>query len=392
MNSAPRGLWRFFARERSLIVAVCVGSGLAHSGTSTMPFQVGALIDGSRISAGQAGLFGFVEVGALALGMLLIAQRIDRLPIRALAVISALLAASANAALFLVRAFPVQLLCAAVAGSCFGFVFAATIASAASSEEPDRLYAVGNGGSLLLIMIILTTLPMVAARLGTLGIFAGIAALAVISCLFLRGLRRGVRAEQQRVAAWRIKGVPGLLFSWAAFSMGTGALYAFSERIGKSIHLTSETIGIVLSGGLLVGVAGTAAAAYFAGRINRRWALRVGILGSGLACLLLGYAGNLLFFTLGVFTYWICYMFLYSYLLGSAAQLDSTGRVGTIGGGMERLGYGAGAYIGGLLAEHAGYSVTGILGFCGCVLGCLIGFPSLFRALDGRGVSLEQGH
>ncbi len=394
MKPPTRGLLQFLARESSLIVAVCVGSGLAHSGTSTMPFQVGALIDGAGISSGQAGLFGLIEVGALALGMLLIGQWIDRLPIRTLAVASALLAASANVALFLVRAFPVQLLCAAVAGSCFGFVFAATIASAAASDEPDRLYAIGNGGALLLLMGILTTLPMVAARLGTFGIFAGIAGLAVISCLFLRGLRPGVRTERQRVAAWRIRGVPGLLFSWASFSTGTGALYAFSERIGKGIHLSSETIGVVLSGGLLVGVVGTLAAAYIAGRINRRRALGFGMLGSGLSCLLLGYASNLLLFTLGVFLYWICYMFLYSYLLGSAAQLDATGRVGTIGGGMERLGYGAGAFMGGLLAEHAGYSVTGILGFSGCVLGYLVGFPSLFRALDGRGapVATEQGH
>jgi hypothetical protein len=213
MQIPSRGLLQFLARQWSLIVAVCVGSSLAHCGTSTMPFQVGALIDGAGISAGQAGLFGLAEVGALAVGMLLIGQWIDRLPIRMLAVLSALLAASANVALFLVRAFPVQLLCAAVAGSCFGFVFAATIASAASSDEPDRLYAIGNGGSLLLIMGILTTLPMVAARLGTFGIFAGIAALAVISCLFLTGLRRSVRTEKHRVAAWRIRGVPGLLFS-----------------------------------------------------------------------------------------------------------------------------------------------------------------------------------
>lgn len=341
-----------------------------------MPFQVGALIDGTGISARQAGLFGLAEVGALAVGMLLIGQWIDRVPIRTLAVVSALLAASANVALFLVRAFPVQLLCAAVAGSCFGFVFAATIAAAASSDEPDRLYAIGNGGSLLLIMGTLTALPMVAARLGIFGIFAGIAALAVISCLFLTGLRRGACTERHRVAAWRIRGVPGLLFSWASFSTGTGALYAFSERIGKSINLTAETIGVVLSGGLLVGVVGTLAAAYVAGRINRRRALGCGMLGSGLSCLLLGYASNLLLFTLGVSLYWMCYMFLYSYLLGSAALLDATGRVGTIG---------AGAYIGGLLAEHAGYSVTGILGFSGCVLGYLIGFPSLLRALDGRG-------
>jgi predicted MFS family arabinose efflux permease len=384
MNTLNRGLLHFVSRHWPLVVAVCVGSSLAHVGTSTMPFQVGALMDGRALSSGQAGLFGLFEVGALAVGMILIAPWIDRLPIRVLAISCALLSAAANLALFSARAFPIQLLCGALAGLGYGCVFAATIASAAASDEADRLYALGNGGSLLLIMVIIASLPVGSAHFGPLGVFIGIAALEIVSCVFFFSLRRGVRIAQQRVAAWRIRGVPGLLFSWASFSMGTGALYAFSERIGKSIHLAPQTIGLVLSAGVFVGVLGTAAAAFFGGRINRRRALVCGMFGSGLSCLLLGYATNLLVFSTGVFVYWICYMFLYSYLLGSAALLDKSGRVGTLGGGMERLGYGTGAWIGGVLAEHAGYSVTGLLGFSGCMLGLAVGFPSLFRALGGQ--------
>jgi hypothetical protein len=130
--STSSGVLQFVTRQWSLVIAVCVGSSLAHVGTSTMPFQVGALMDGSAISSGQAGLFGLFEVGALALGMILIAPWIDRLPIRVLAITSALLSAAANIALFYARAFPIQLLCGAVAGLGYGFVFAATIASAAA--------------------------------------------------------------------------------------------------------------------------------------------------------------------------------------------------------------------------------------------------------------------
>jgi len=376
------GLRHFLFRQWPLVIAVCVGSGLSHAATSTMPFQVGALIDGSAISSGQAGLFALFEIGALALGMILIAPWIDRLPVKMLAVTSALLSASANIGLLAAHTFPMQLLLGTLAGLGFGCVFAATIAAAAASDEPDRLYAIGNGGSLLLIMTVMTSLPIAVARFGPFGIFVGIAVLALASCMFFLAFKRGIRSDELRVAAWRIPGAPGLLFSWAAFSTGTGALYAFSERIGKSIGLAPATIGIVLSAGLFVGVGGTVAAAFFGGRINRRRALVCGMAGSGLSCLLLGYAANLVLFAAGVFVYWICYMFLYCYLLGSAAQLDATGRVGTLGGGMERLGYGTGAWIGGVLAEHAGYSVTGVIGFAGCVLGLVVGFPSLFRALE----------
>ena len=75
-------------------------------------------------------------------------------------------------------------------------------------------------------------------------------------------------------------------------------------------------------------------------------------------------------------------MFLYSYLLGSAARLDSTGRVGTLGGGVERLGYGVGAWAGGVVAQHFGYSSIGAMGVVACLLGLFVGFPSLFKVLE----------
>jgi predicted MFS family arabinose efflux permease len=116
-------------------------------------------------------------------------------------------------------------------------------------------------------------------------------------------------------------------------------------------------------------------------RLHRPSALTIGMCGSGLSCLLLGYATSLPSFAAGVFAYWVFTMFLYSYLLGTAAVLDATGRVGTLAGGVERLGYAAGAGIGGFVAQHTAYSATGLLGFLACATGLALGFPSLFRSL-----------
>ena len=43
MKKSGSGLLHFVAHQPSLVIAVCVGSGLAHVATSMMPFQVGAL-------------------------------------------------------------------------------------------------------------------------------------------------------------------------------------------------------------------------------------------------------------------------------------------------------------------------------------------------------------
>src|ERR1700743_3371313 len=93
-----------------LVLAVCVGSGLAHFPTSTMPFQIGALVDGTGLSAPMAGIFGFCEVGALAFAMILIAPWLDRVAPFAVAMAGGLAAALANLGLYAVHAVALQLL------------------------------------------------------------------------------------------------------------------------------------------------------------------------------------------------------------------------------------------------------------------------------------------
>jgi hypothetical protein len=385
MPALKQGLGPFFPRQWALIIAVCVGSGLAHVGTSTMPFQVGALIDGTGLTSSQAGLFAFCQVGALAIGMILVSPWIDRVQPTAVCIGSALLSAGASLGLFFVHAFALQLVLGTFTGLGFGFVFAATIAGAATQPDAGRLYAVGNGGALLLIMAIVATLPIAIARMGSMGVFVEVAALSVSSTIFFFGFRRGEIPERIRIAAWRNRGAPALIFSWAAFSIGTGATYAFSERIGTGLRLSPQSIGLVLSTGVFVGVLGTVIAALPGSDKNRRKALLGGIIGTGLSCLLLGYSMNLATFAAGIFSYWIFYMFTYSCLLGTAARLDPTGRVGALGGGTERLGYGVGAWIGGVLATHTGYAAIGAFGFGGCVIGIIFGYPSLSRALQATG-------
>ena len=88
----------------ALVVAVAVGSAIAHLCTSAMPFLVGALINGYGMSATGAGLVGFFQVGALAVSMILIAPIAHRFkPLRVCA-LGASLAASCNVLIYLAPA------------------------------------------------------------------------------------------------------------------------------------------------------------------------------------------------------------------------------------------------------------------------------------------------
>lgn len=364
-----------------LLLAVCAGMGLSHMSTSAMPLQIGALMDGTHRTAAQAGYFGFAQVAALAFSMIMLAAWVDRVPPWQTALGGCGLIVVANLGLFVVSGFAPQLLFGIASGCGYGAVFSAAIAAAAATAEPDRVYAIGNGGALVVVVCVISSAPAVDRAQGPLGVFLAIAALAVISAFFLRSLSRGTRAEEIRLSAWRTPGAPGLLLAWGAYSAGTGGLYAFSERIAVRLALSPGAVASVLSAGVFVGLIGTAATALLGRRVNRPLVLIVGVAGSALSSLLIVYAWDLATYATGMFASWIFAMFTYSYLLGTAAVLDPSGRVGTLSGGCDRLGFAAGTAIAGLLVEHLSYSSAGVFAFTACAFGALVGFPSLFRAL-----------
>jgi predicted MFS family arabinose efflux permease len=389
LNISQSNFLQFMARHWSLLLALSFGAALAHIATTGMPLQVGALMDGTARTASQAGLFAFVEVASLSLGMILISVLVARIKPLRVAIAGSLIVALADLSLFVARAFPLQLVLAGIAGLGFGLAYSGTIAAGASSDDADRAYAIGFGGSLLLVVLIMAILPFTSARLGFLGVFACMSGFALFCAPIFRGfkgatIQRPTRLQPARSAAWRTPGAAGLLFSWAAFSTGTAVVYVFAERIAKNIQLVPADIGLVLSCGVFMGVFGTSLAALLSRRLNRRVALVSGLAGSAVSCFLIGHATTLVLFAAGIFVFWIFTMFLYCFLLGTAAVLDKSGRLGTLGSGTERLGYAIGAWIGGLLAQHVSYASTGTFGCAACLAGIIIGYPTLFRALAQR--------
>ncbi len=389
MNIFNSNFPQYVARHWSLLLAMCFGSALAHIATTGMPLQVGALMDGTARTASQAGLFAFIEVASLSIGMILISVLVNRIkPIR-VAIAGSLLAALADSSLFVARDFPLQLVLGGFAGLGFGLAYSAMIAAGASSDDPDRTYAIGFGGSLLLVVLIMIGLPFTSVKLGLLGVFACMSGFAVICTPIFRGfkgpaIQSSTRLHLVRSAVWRTPGATGLLFSWAAFSMGTAVAYVFAERIARTIPLIPKDIGLILSSGVFVGVAGTGLAALVSRRLSRRGALVSGLAGSALSCFLIGHATTLILFVTGIYMYWILTMFLYCFLLGTAAVLDKSGRLGTFGSGIERFGYAIGAGVGGVLAQHVSYASTGTFGCATCFVGIIVGYPTLFRALGER--------
>lgn len=369
----------------ALIAAVVIGSGIAHIGTSTMPFQVGALMD-RGMNGREAGLFGFFQVAALALSMILLAPIIHRARSVTVAIAGGALAAVAHLLMYAMPgSFHALLLFATLAGTGYGLVFAATITGASTSNNPDRIYAIGNGGAVAYVVILMFIMPMAAIYLGTMGAFLAIAIAIVVTMPGMFAFN--ARASLPSVDAGsliRKPGVLALMVMWAGYSLGTGALWSFAERIAKGLAIAPEATATILSLSALCGILGTGVAAWFGGRSPRILSMIIGLTGTGISCLMLGFATGPVMFALGVLTYWVFYMYQYSVFLGVAASLDPSGRTGTLGGGCERFAFAIGAPIGGLVTDFGSYAMLGTLGFLSCVLTIPFFMPTIAQRLSGR--------
>lgn len=372
----------------ALLFAGAVGAALAHLGAVAMPFQIGAVMDALAVSPEAAGIFGFCQMGALALAMILSAPAVDRLPPAMLAIGGAILAAAANLAMF--QFVPgLWLLCvlAMLAGAGYGAVFAATIAGISSSPFADRLFALSSGGSVMIVVALMAWFPTISVRFGTMGPFVGIGALVLATSPFLLGFGWQARARAAATgpaSPVRSRGAIAIYVIWACFSLASGVAWSFAERIGRSIGLDPATIGAILSASTFAGIGGTLVAAAIAGRWPRLVSATIGLVGTGLGCLLFSIAGGAALFASGALLFWVASMFFYCVMLGTAAAYDPSGRVGTSGGGFDRLGFACGPALGGLILGHFSFAALGIAAFGICLSSGLYGLPILRQALARR--------
>lgn len=374
----------------SLILAVAVGSAASHLCTSAMPLQIGALVEGFQLSASDAGLVGFFQVASLAVCMIVFTHFAHRFSPFPVGLLGLAIGIAANVAIYFAPpALPALCLLGAVSGVGYGLVLATAVAAAADHPKPDQIYAGGNSGSVLLMVGLLALLPLVSSLAGARATFLGIAFILLIASPFLAGFRkRQAKAETVHLPKVRIDGGLALIVIWCLFSFGTGAIWTFAERIGNSIGLKPETIGLVLSSSVFVGLAGTGVAALLANRMSRIWMLVLGLAGSGTCCLFLANATELWSFTAAAMLYWVFTMYVYIVLLGAAAILDPGGRLGTLGTGCERLAFAVGAPIGGLLVDLGSYFWIGIITAATRFVSIPLCLPPLKKAFNKRAAAV----
>ena len=270
-----------------------------------------------------------------------------------------------------------------IAGAGLGLAYAAAAMAAAATANPDRVLGYGVTAGLLAIVVLLPGFAMVVAAAGYKGGYAALGVLVIFLLPVMGWLDRGEARPAGPHTAPALPGRPlaGLLLCITLFNIGSGAIWSFSERIGRQAGLSLEEAGVIIAAGAFSGVAGSLFAGWLGDRWGRRRPVMLALVLAGLGYVVMSGAADRMGYIAGVNIYWVTYMFLLPLMIGAGAAMDAGGRAATLAAGTISLTFAVGPACGGYIATWFSYAAIGWFSCALCLLAALA--FSLVRPADG---------
>ena len=351
-------------RVKSGIAAYCAVFGIGYMGYMLMPALLAAVVVQLEINEAQAGVAATTQLGALALALFSTTLVLARIDIRSLILLGTVIATAGLTLAASASSFEGVLPGLGASGIGMGMVLAGGNAIVASSNNPDRLFAIIFAfGQITAIMILIAILPAAVDRFGYQGGFGAVSLTFVIMGVVLFFTAPSSNKEEQKVH----RELNGFLvfFSPAVLALlllglADASVWPFSQQIGTSLGLESGMAESVLAAALAAGVIGSLTAAWLGVRLGRTLPMVFGVV--ILACCY--------YFVLNASKSWIyvasqiaalfVYGFSVPYFFGLCGELDSKGRFMAAGAGMQMVGLALAPWLAGILIVQSGYPALGV--------------------------------
>jgi predicted MFS family arabinose efflux permease len=233
----------------------------ANSPLAVQPMVVGGMVDLLKLSERQAGVIVSVEVGGLALGILVLLRHFGRVNREALGLLTVLAIVTANLLTCFTRDFAWLLLLRLLSGlgAAAGFCIYCNMAS--STSKPEHNFAIVNAVSIAYSGLLTFCSPVVLKRWGLPGIMVMLSLFAALALPLIPWVRGGGSRAVTRTKEGRLR-IPRSI--WLLLTMmlllytGHGAIWAYQERIGIAAGLSQGVVAATLGVSMLAcGVIGS---------------------------------------------------------------------------------------------------------------------------------------
>jgi predicted MFS family arabinose efflux permease len=347
--------------QSAAIAAFGVGYLGSYSATVINP----SLLAETPLDEPAVGALGSIELLFLAFFSLVLAPFAARVSYRAFAIAGCAAAAFGYALSAQSVAFGPMAAARVLMGIGAGIAIVAVNAAVASSDDPDRRFAMIYTLGGILAAVYVAGLPLALVRWGYQGGFAICVLMCMAAlpfCLWMprhaNELPRSTRRQPELLAA---KAPPGALAvvlvvgSIGIYSIGEQALWAFAGEIGvRNVGIPMESIGNMMAGMTIAGTLGGFLAWKVGARFGRALPVLLGCLGSALSRFGFMMADDYTMMMASAVLWGFSFYFISPYQMGVAAAMDRTGRVAVAAGALMNFGYAFGPGIGGAVIGYLG--------------------------------------
>jgi len=374
------------AAPRGALLALAVGVILGSLAPNCGPMLLGSAIDGLSLDSRQGGLYLTLELLCFAVASVSVAARIDFLPRRRLALGAAFGVCVGHAAAAAAPSF--AFLCAArvFAGACAGALAATANATIAGTRDPDRNFALcvtALVAATVVTLVLMPTFSVPYAHRGAYGVLAGVSLL-LLPALWLFPTDPAAAPPLAKPTG-SIGGLGALLLgSGLLVAASDGVIFSFAERIGLSIGLDAQQLGVGLGLAYLPALAGSLLAARLDTRFGRARPMLVAIATTALGGFTVAQTSSPQVFFAAIAIKNFSLFFWVPYFLGTTAAVDSRGRLAAAAAGIYLLGIGIGPSIAGWVVMHWSYGMLGWVGLSLASIAIALVLPVLHALATGR--------
>ncbi len=357
---------------------------------SIAPFLVGGYIDHLQFSVAQAGRLLSVEIFALAFSNAAAFFWIHKVSCRVWAQRLLLLVVACNIFCVFAPSYDSLLLLRLAIGSLEGALLALGFGLLGKTRKPNRNFGMYFAVSLTVGAINVRVLPLFLEAAGVTGLFVNLSLYGVLALAgsfwvqqqSIGGSDTSTADRSAQTGRFAIAAVP-LLFLIIAnyvYFVGQGGVWSFLERLGIQQGIDLTGIASALSLSLIAGVAGGATAGWLDLKLGRVWPL---IAAMAFALISIGvlfqFPGSMTF-TLAACLFNYGNNLGHPYVLGFAAEIDSSSRLTVLSGALHTAGQATGPLIAGLIVTANDYSNVLWLG-CAAFAATLLLFLPVMAAM-----------
>lgn len=344
------------------LLAASVASSIGGLPFNTLPILLGAFADADGLSAATLGTLGSACTGGYLISTLLGPLWVDRIPWRFATLFASIL--TATALLWSGTSTATPYLPLAVFGFAAGLMHSLGMRMVGEVANKERAFGVRLLTELIIVATLLYFLPSLIASQSLIGGMSLLAVAVLVMAISAGFIPKGAVVPSHAEPANNIES-PSTGISRAAwvalsifvlFACGQVALWVFIERIGRSIDVSANELGLVFAVLKVVGGLSAATVALLGDRLGNRWPHLLVLLFITLGVVMLAFPRDFWIYASGAWIWEGAFTIGCVYQTAAIAKLDTSNRLVVLVPAAFAISAFIGPELAGRLAESGGFA------------------------------------